>query len=653
MFQGLIASISTYTPKNNIVGINTSDREEAYESAQRRKRTPENSWDQLGLSLDNELVYKGEETFEELIKKSGDRIVNDASAMFRLIGVAISKHTDAHRDEAKRAIQDVLYAKQNQPLDRTIALLAKGVENHSRENQLSVAFDLIESLNLNSFSVDSARIELKTRLELNGPVGEAFLAYGNQLINYALGGDGKELKEDGEGFTTKFEEVQGLLKANPQLAAKAARVYSQTADKIINESPHSNPSNSYNGIFETSLKKALSYPVGHPEYNSGVQSFQDTVKDHVERSTRSQVEINQLQELKADIKRLSPSLKSQASIKKIQDKINILQQSLQEDTNNFNEAVDHLGFSLAKATLITNNPNATGLERLFVEALVNETNGNTIMKSLLSDEQLENSVEAIKGNSGTSGLEQSIVTISSELQTEINTLNTDLASQEASFNSAFLIDDPVGVNRQAKARDLLDGIELAEGERAEALRTELRTRVQDVNANYSDSEFKLLLYDFLLNQRELGVKSMIHNENLDSVNPYILKDQSLAELEELRDLNKSIIEISKQRDDLNSYDTESQQIELRQNIRNEFLSVASLKFTQVLGSFVSDQNADLVVDVVQEYGDKLVNRLETADSDATISGNSVLSSGEASSQSLLVAIKRFLKIISDVFDSKG
>ena len=216
-----------------------------------------------------------------------------------------------------------------------------------------------------------------------------------------------------------------------------------------------------------------------------------------------------------------------------------------------------------------------------------------------------------------------------------------------------MIDDPVGVNRQAKARDLLDGIELAEGERAEALRTELRTRVQDVNANYSDSEFKLLLYDFLLNQRELGVKSMIHNENLDSVNPYILKDQSLAELEELRDLNKSIIEISKQRDDLNSYDTESQQIELRQNIRNEFLSVASLKFTQVLGSFVSDQNADLVVDVVQEYGDKLVNRLETADSDATISGNSVLSSGEASSQSLLVAIKRFLKIISDVFDSKG
>lgn len=702
----------SYQPYPLVKNLTEYDSDRSQNSVLDRQFSENISWGQVGIDQFGKFLQEQGETLQSLLKKDGDTIVNDAEKIYTLIGLAISNKSEAgDRELAKETLNGIIRAaKEENPnhtnlnLDHSIELLSSGVQSNSDVHQLSVALDFIEQLVLPALTIDDATREVSNRLKRNGPVGQAFMNYGSALIDFASGSN-----------TANFNKVMDLIDSDSNLRAKAGRVWVKMWDKAATENPTEiDPvTNTYASSFNAQIPELLSNRSSDNRYETAVNNIRATVKEHNKEQTRMKVKLEILEGMKAKHQEQKHSYNSDQIVTDLDLKISNLEKALTKDKENFERACDYMGWNFGKLQEMSSGTiTAPSLERIFAEALVSEnSNEESLMKDLFSEEELDKLVlditgvvssPAVGGNPAVNatGLELEIseqIRFLNDEAANISPAITNLENPAPPSPSPFglaLHNNPDPADRQAKAQSLLEAIKLVDSassknvnlyKQGDNLSQDQQRLAEDKSSiqqnsqlqkmleertdptsptspnynNYDDSEFKELLYEFLIREKEKGLDSILYNEDLDpasaTVDPttgavtpgYALKNVELGVLQQLRDMNLTLKQIDKSIASL----TELQGSENLKNTVKENLLTSSRNTAEIfLKTTISETNIDIVADKLIKAGTEAKSRIELRNPKYKIpdQDGGVIASGDTKGQPLVAMINDLLAALSEI-----
>lgn len=555
--------------------------------------------------------------FNIVLSKLGDKVLNGPDStrqIHNLIRIAVSSDLEQYSGTAKSHLNSILNKPSIKNKDTVFAILIEGFQNNSNEHQIATANKLVQAFSNSSDSLSTLMQDFHSKMKQYGDIGDAFRDYGESLISSVL--DRRESVSQAR-FGTSLESI---LEANPSLLKQTEQSSRSLLRKCFAENSNHILGNNFIKKFEDIVVDIICNPVSDSKHKAAVTDFKDTVAGHVKEQTKLHL---QIQLLEKELKQLTVN---DTKYKSYQTELNQARETYTQQDKKFKEATLHIALAFEKISVLsTEGSKSPGLADIFIKSILGKqapTNENTRKHSannfnddlikLFTLDNFRNETSSI--SSGINSKVQEIKNYhkttrdSQDLYDEAKYLPT--VNGIKPINPAYIPfdDDTVthlitilntpNYKHNEKATKLLSLLNDAVAQKS----TEIAT--DNLNHDIQLIDVKLSLYDFLLDERQKGIQSLL--PNIPTKNGlYKLDEQEISAIEQIRDIYKA-----------RSISFEAPLLD--DEIKNTYSRILSDTATSILGNLTPQESAESVSSLTQHCNNLIPSNNSSALTDSDV-----------------------------------
>lgn len=557
--------------------------------------------------------------FNIVLSKLGDKVLNGPDStrqIHNLIRIAVSSDLEQYSGTAKSHLNSILNKPSIKNKDTVFAILIEGFQNNSNEHQIATANKLVHVFSNSSESLSTVMKNFHNRMNQYGDIGEAFRDYGESLISSVL--DRRESASQAR-FGTSLENI---LEANPSLLKQTEQSSRSLLQKCFTENSNHIPGNNFIKKFEDIVVDAICNPGSDAKHKQAITDFKDTVAGHVKEQTKLNL---QIQLLEKELKQLTVK---DTKYESYQTELNQARETYTQQDKKFKEATLHIALAFEKISVLSTDnfgSKSSGLAEAFIKAILGKqapTNEDTRKHSainfnddlikLFTLDNFRNETSSIF-----SGINSKVQEIKNYHET---TRNSQDLYDEAKYlptvngithiNPAYIpFDDDTVTNLikilntpdykyNEKATKLLSLLNDAVAQKS----TEIAT--DNLNHDIQLIDVKLSLYDFLLDERQKGIQSLLPDIQTKR-GLYKLDEQEISAIEQIRDIYKA-----------RSISFEAPLLEA--DVQNTYSKILSDTATSILGNLTPEESAESVSSLTQHCNNLIPSNNSSALTDSDV-----------------------------------
>lgn len=547
--------------------------------------------------------------FNIVLSKLGDKVLNGSDStrqIHNLIRIAVSSDLEQYSGTAKSHLNSILNKPSIKNKDTLFAILIEGFQNNSNEHQIATANKLVHFFSNSSESLSAVMQNFHNRMNQYGDIGEAFRDYGESLISSVL--DRRESVSQAR-FGASLEHI---LEANPSLLKQTEQSSRSLLQKCFAENSNHIPGNNFIKKFEDIVVDIICNPVSDSKHKQAITDFKDMVAGHVKEQTKLNL---QIQLLEKELKQLTVK---DPEYQSYQTKLNQARETYTQEGKKFKEATLHIALAFEKISVLSTDnfgSKSSGLADVFIKAILGQqapTNKGTPRHSAnnFSDDLIK--LFTLKNFRHETN---SIFQVIGQQVQDINnyherTRNSQKQYDATKNNPAYIpFDNDTVTNlikvlntpdykHNEKATKLLSLLNEAVAQKSTAIATDnLANDIQLIDV-------KLSLYDFLLDERQKGIQSLLPAIQTGS-GLYKLDEQNISDIEKIRDIYKA-----------RSISFEAPLLD--DEIKNTYSKILSDTATSILGNLTPPQNAESISSLTHHCNDLISSNKSSALADSDV-----------------------------------
>jgi hypothetical protein len=555
--------------------------------------------------------------FNIVLSKLGDKVLNGPDStrqIHNLIRIAVSSDLEQYSGTAKSHLNSILNKPSIKNKDTVFAILIEGFQNNSNEHQIATANKLVQAFSNSSDSLSTLMQDFHSKMKQYGDIGDAFRGYGESLISSVL--DRRESVSQAR-FDTSLENI---LEANPSLLKQTEQSSRSLLQKCFAENSNHIPGNNFIKKFEDIVVDVICNPGSDAKHKQAITDFKDTVAGHVKEQTKLNL---QIQLLEKELKQLTVE---DTKYKSYQTELNQARETYTQQDKKFKEATLHIALAFEKISVLsTEGSKSPGLADIFIKSILGKqastnedtrkhsaNNFNDDLIKLFTLDNFRNETSSIS-----SGINSQVQNIQDYHETTRN--SQDLYDKAKSLptvngttpvNPAYIPfdDDTVtnlikilntpGYRDNEKATKLLSLLNDAVAQKSTAIATD------NLNHDIQLIDVKLSLYDFLLDERQKGIQSLLPDIQTKS-GLYKLDEQEISAIEQIRDIYKA-----------RSISFEAPLLD--DEIKNTYSKILSDTATSILGNLTPQESAESVSSLTQHCNNLIPSNNSSALTDSDV-----------------------------------
>jgi hypothetical protein len=444
--------------------------------------------------------------------------------------------------------------------------------------------------------------DFHSKMKQYGDIGDAFRGYGESLISSVL--DRRESVSQAR-FGTSLENI---LEANPSLLKQTEQSSRSLLQKCFAENSNHIPGNNFIKKFEDIVVDVICNPASGSKHKQAITDFKDTVAEHVKEQTKLNL---QIQLLEQELKQLT--VKDQI-YQSYQTELNRARETYTQQDKKFKEATLHIALAFEKISMLsTEGSKSPGLADIFIKSILGKpapTNEDTRKHSAINfNDDLIELFTLNNFRNETSSISQAINLQVQGIKSYHNTTrNSQALYDKARYlppvngitpdNPAYIPFDDDTVTNLIK---ILNTPSYEHNEKAAKLLSLLNDAVaqksteiaaDNLNHDIQLIDVKLSLYDFLLDERQKGIQSLLPDIQTKR-GLYKLDEQNISAIEEIRDIYKA-----------RSISFEAPLLDAE--INNTYSKILSDTATSILGNLTPQESLESVSSLTQHCNDSLI-----------------------------------------------
>ena len=526
--------------------------------------------------------------FNTILSKLGDKVLNGADStrqIHNLIRIAVSSDIEQYSDTAKLHLNSILNKPSIKNKDVVFAILIEGFQNNSNEHQIKTANKLVQTFSNSGESLATLMKDFHSKMNQYGDIGDAFRGYGESLISSVL--DRRESVSQAR-FGTSLENI---LEANPSLMKQTEESYRSLLQKCFTENSNHIPENNFIKAFEDIVVDVICNPASDSKHKAAVTDFKDMVAGHVKEQTKLHL---QIQLLEKELKRVTVK---DPRYDDYQTTLNTVREYYTQQDKKFKEATLHIALAFEKISVLsTEGSKSPGLADIFIKSILGKqaptdkdtrkhsaNNFNDDLIKLFTLDNFRDETDSISQyiKSQVQNIEKNNKTTrdSTSLYNTVKYSPAYIRFDDDTATNLIKILDTPDFKNNAKATKLLSLLNEAVAQKSTAIATDnLANDIQLIDV-------KLSLYDFLLDERQKGIQSLLPAiETLSG--PYKLDNQKISDIEKIRDAYKA-----------RSISFEAPLLD--DEIKNTYSKILSDTAISILGNLTPQQSTESVSSLTQ------------------------------------------------------
>jgi hypothetical protein len=543
--------------------------------------------------------------FNIVLSRLGDKVLNGPDStrqIHNLLRIAVSSDLEQYSGTAKSHLNSILNKPSIKNKDTVFAILIEGFQNNSNEHQIATANKLVQAFSNSSDSLSTLMQDFHSKMKQYGDIGDAFRGYGESLISSVL--DRRESVSQAR-FGTSLENI---LEANPSLLKQTEQSSRSLLQKCFAENSNHIPGNNFIKKFEDIVVDVICNPGSDAKHKQAITDFKDTVAGHVKEQTKLKL---QIQLLEKELKQLTVK---DTKYESYQTELNQAKETYTEQDKKFKEATLHIALAFEKISVLsTEGSKSPGLADIFIKSILGKqapTNEDTRKHSAINfnddlielftlnnfrnetssiSQDINRQVQGIKDYHETTRKSQDLYDKAKSLPTVNGVTAVNPAympfDDDTVTNLIKILNTP-GYRDNEKATKLLSLLNDAV--------TQKSTEIAADNLNHDIQliDVKLSLYDFLLDERQKGIQSLLPDIQTKS-GLYKLDEQNISAIEEIRDIYKA-----------RSISFEAPLLD--DEIKNTYSKILSDTATSILGNLTPQESLESVSSLTQHCNDSLI-----------------------------------------------
>jgi hypothetical protein len=555
--------------------------------------------------------------FNAILSKLGDKVLNGTDStkqIHNLLRIAVSSDLEQYSDTAKSHLNSILNKPSIKNKDTVFAILIEGFQNNSNEHQIATANKLVQAFSNSSESLSTLMTDFHSKMKQYGDIGDAFRGYGESLISSVL--DRRESVSQAR-FGTSLENI---LEASPSLLKQTEQSSRSLLQKCFTENSNHIPGNNFIKKFENIVVDVICNPGSDAKHKQAITDFKDMVAGHVKEQTKLSLKIKLLDK---ELKQLTVE---DTKYKSYQTELNQARETYTQQDKKFKEATLHIALAFEKISVLsTEGSKSPGLADIFIKSILGKqastnedtrkhsaNNFNDDLIKLFTLDNFRNETSSIS-----SGINSQVQNIQDYHETTRN--SQDLYDKAKSLptvngttpvNPAYIPfdDDTVtnlikilntpGYRDNEKATKLLSLLNDAVAQKSTAIATD------NLNHDIQLIDVKLSLYDFLLDERQKGIQSLLPDIQTKS-GLYKLDEQEISAIEQIRDIYKA-----------RSISFEAPLLD--DEIKNTYSKILSDTATSILGNLTPQESAESVSSLTQHCNNLIPSNNSSALTDSDV-----------------------------------